>query len=649
MTQYRRRKAEVSVNRRSRLGRSRAHFLVIAACLCFIYVTGIANLKSDPITHYSEWNSLRHVGLTTHEPLNSFPEIVASIQKKSSDHGPLYFFLMRVWGEFVGSDLLTYRLLSVYFGLFGLVFAYRLVLITGDSDTALDAAVITAFLAFLMFFTHEARMYSLLASLSAFVAWMYWRVVSQAREARWWQWLALTLGSAAIIYTHYFGIMLLAGLGLYHLCMASKNRQWFGVCVAMVAAGFLFLPWLPVVQRALRIRGQWDLTVYSLSLIESVLALAGIYSNGLFPIVIVVVAAVILRFKRLDSSRKYILFLAAAIPLLMLLANEILPLLIARRIRYTIVMAIPWACAAAIGLNLLPRWGLLRLPFTIVWIASFFLYSASDDFSLYNNAKTQNFKEVAHYEDFIYQTNWSPSPDEAILSFHPSEPLYDRVLSYYSAHLYQWMDLIHFSYDEAGELLIQSGADLILTPKEMAREIDAAWVLHNPQRVDLLALEIYTDWFLRHYQPCKRYLDAEDSVIEYFVSKRITCEQRADVRLMAIKYDNGTEIGDVAHEIDADKIHIGIWLTRVVQEVYSLSLQILAQDGTKAEPQLDAVITARGLQTVTLDISSLPKSDYGLHLIVYDRQTLQSQPGSFVYGGERFERSIEVARFSIDE
>jgi len=140
MTQKRQSQREVSPKRPSRLGRSRAHVLVIAACLCFMYATGIANLKSAPITHYGEWNSLREVGWKPHEPLNSFPEIITLIKKHSSDQGPLHFFLMRIWGEFVGADLLTYRLLSVYFGLFALVFAYRLALITGDHDTALDAA-----------------------------------------------------------------------------------------------------------------------------------------------------------------------------------------------------------------------------------------------------------------------------------------------------------------------------------------------------------------------------------------------------------------------------------------------------------------------------------------------------------------------------
>lgn len=96
MTQKRHSQREVSPKRPDRLGRTPTHFLVIAACLCFMYAIGIANLKSAPITHYGEWNSLREVGWKPDEPLNSFPEIIALIKKHSSDHGPLHFFLMRI-------------------------------------------------------------------------------------------------------------------------------------------------------------------------------------------------------------------------------------------------------------------------------------------------------------------------------------------------------------------------------------------------------------------------------------------------------------------------------------------------------------------------------------------------------------------------
>ena len=65
--------------------------------------------------------------------------------------------------------------------------------------------------------------------------------------------------------------------------------------------------------------------------------MSSIYTNGLPLIVPVVVAAILLNVKQLGRSQKYVLFVAAAMFLLMLVANEVTPVIIARRIRYTIV------------------------------------------------------------------------------------------------------------------------------------------------------------------------------------------------------------------------------------------------------------------------------------------------------------------------
>ena len=630
----------------NRRDRSYTHFLVVAACLCFVYLIGVTNLKSDPIKSFSEWNSLRHVSISPLERPNSIPEILASVEKYSSQHGPLYFLLMRIWQDLVGPDLLTYRLLSVFFGLLTLAIVYRLALITRDRDTALDAALFAAFHAFSIYFIHEARMYSLLPMLVALVVLMYWKVVSSAGHVRWWQWIALALSSAAIIYVHYFGIVVLGAIGLYHLLLVPKNKCWLGVCLAMLAAGALFLPWLPVA-----LDGLTTMNVTSgdnLSLIASVFAMSSIYTNGLPLLVPVVVAAILFNVKQLGRSQKYVLFLSAAMFLLMLVANEFSPVIIARRIRYTIVLAIPWTCTVAIGLSLLPWWRLLRLPILIVWIVSFFVYTGSDELSLYTNEKNKMTREVAHYEDFVYQTGMVPRPGEPILSFHPFANLHWVIQEFYTANLPQWKDLVHIHYDDQGELEIESEYSRNMMLAELEAEYLAFWVIHNPQRIDMLTMEVYRDWFLERFQLCKRYLETEDSIIEYYVAAIIPCELLVDDNPFTVSYDNGTELGNIVHEMDSDVLKVYMWWDRTHYADYSLTLQIFNRDGTKVQPQVDAVINGSGLDTQTLDISSLPEGDYVVKLIVYDRLSLKSQSGVIVDGNEQFEREVEIIRFSVD-
>ena len=149
-----------------------------------------------------------------------------------------------------------------------------------------------------------------------------------------------------------FGIFVLAAIGIYHLILAPKNRRWFSICLAMIAAGILFSPWMPVVTDALAIRSvpEYD----GLPFLETVQAILSIYSNGLVVPVFLVGAVVVLKHKQLDRSQRYILIITCLITILMLLSNEISPLLIARRIRYTIILVFPLASAMAIGLRMLP-------------------------------------------------------------------------------------------------------------------------------------------------------------------------------------------------------------------------------------------------------------------------------------------------------
>lgn len=624
--------------------RSNAHFIVAAACFCFVYVFGVSNLKSDPVTAFSEWNSLRHISLTRSGPANSIADVLASIERYSSDHGPLYFVILRYWRDLVGGDLATYRLLSVFFGLFTLAFAYRLALITGNSDTALAATLIAAFLAFLVYFSHEARMYSLLPMLAALVAWLYWKIISTPGRVRWWLWASLTLSAAAIVYVHYFGIFVLAAIGLYHLLLVPKNGRWFGVCLAMSAAGLLFTPWLPVALKGLNTR---DVpTTDSLSLVDSVLAISGIYSNGMPLIVPVVIALLAMKFDRVGKPHKYILFLTLTTFALMIAANEIAPLIIARRIRYTVILAVPWACTLAIGLNMLPKRHLIRIPFALFWIAACIGYTASEDLALYTNELTTMTEDVPHFEDFVYSTDWTPRPNESIISFHPFARLRTKIRQFYTGNLPQWRDIIHLYYGDDGELTVESWNLKDITLDDLDAEQGAFWVIHNPLRVDLSALPVYSDWFRARYRPCRRYLELDDNIIDYYVHNSLPCELLLADQPFTISYDNGAKLENLVAEQNEDELNVYFWWQRTIYSVYSLTLQVFNSVGEKVL-QIDDVIAAAGADIETLNVASLAPGDYSVRLIMYDFESKQSQPGTVVNSGHHFEREVEIARFSI--
>ena len=611
---------------------------------------GLSNLKASPIKPFSEFNTLHRVYDSPLGPSFSLAGTLERLIAQSSDHGPLYFIFLNLWDDLVGRDLFTYRLPSVLFGLIALAFVYRLAQFTRESDTALYAVFITAFMAFFIHYTYEVRMYSLLSLVSAIVAWSYWKTVSAMGPVRRCYLLSLTISAAASVYVHYFGVIMLAAIGVYHLLFVKKDRRWFQVCLAVFAAGLLFSPWLPVVAKAIAERPVKIAESNPLLFVPAVLALAGVFTNGLFPLIPVIVATVVLKFRRLVKAQRYLLILAFLIFSLMILGNEISPLLIARRLRYTIVLAIPWACAISIGLSLMPYQRWLRLAFFLVWIAAFVGYRHSEDLALYTNRLTQSYDQIPHYQEFLYESPNLPGHNELILSFHPEaldtdDNQWNKIFSYYRTLLKRWATIAHISYDE-GELVIQSGLSTYATQDAIAANSNGIWVIYNPQQTELSTMPVYSNWFTQHFKPCKRYLEKANSIIEYYVNVAFPCELITDAKPFAIDFEGGAKLANYKAEQTPEQLTVYLWWGQTVGKEFSLALQIFDQDANKVRA-LDAVISGEPLDVYVFDISTLSEGDYRVALIVYDFITLESKAGYIDSEQQRFEREVELARISI--
>ncbi len=627
--------------------RSWRHFAIVGLCLALMYVFGVSSLKSHPAT-LDDWDSIKHLSTSQNGPINSIVETVESvIDKTRQDHAPGYFVLLNLWSRLTGLDLFTLRLLSVFIGLFALVCTYRLALLTGKPETALDATILATFIAFVVYYTYTVRLYSLLPTLSIAVLWSYWRVLSMERQVPRRLWLAFIGASAAILWVHYFGTILLAAVGIYHLFFAPKNRRWWGICLAAMIAVLLFIPWLPVFIAGLARRNIRARDV--LSLVESATALASIYTNGLPLLVPVfgVVAAV--NYRRLDRSQQYIIIVVSVITLLMLIGNEFAQLIIARRIRYTLILALPWVCALAISLQQVPRWRLFRIPFILLWIAAFATFSDSDELLLYTNWLTLNLHKTPPYQDLLYEPGIDIAKGDYIVSFHPDSGVVRAIHSYYDNFLGRWSGLLHITTASDGRLKVQSSEQRTRSLGSMDSWRIRAWLVYNPEQIDLESMSAFTVAFQNYYKSCGRYVEKNNSVIELYGPRDIPCEVMTATTSSAahIHYDNGTELGNISVELDSDRLKVYLWWLQTQYGVYSYSLQIFDRDGAKVGPQIDVVITGSGFYSEIIDVSSLPVGEYSLKLIVYNAQSLERQPGIIVGPQHRFQGDVEVGRFKL--
>ncbi len=170
------------------------------------------------------------------------------LQRVEADvHPPLYFLLLGGLDRFAGDSVLALRWPSALFSMLGLAATYALGKHLFNRRTGMIALVLLGTASFFVYYAREARMYSLLMALAAFATLLYvrWRTKSSL-----WCALAYSLGMAALVYTHYAGIFVIASHILHAIITQIFPRtrlrsKWFVYPLPYIAAALLFAPWLP--------------------------------------------------------------------------------------------------------------------------------------------------------------------------------------------------------------------------------------------------------------------------------------------------------------------------------------------------------------------------------------------------------------------
>ncbi len=630
----------------NRAGSHNIRLMILLVCLLLVYAYGVSNLKTYPVGH-DETNTAFNLFSTSMDQRFNAIETLESVSTRSPQHGPLYFVVLNLWHWLAGEDLFVWRLLSVYFAAIAVSVAYRIALISGHRESALTAAILLSSLAFFLFFSHIARMYTLLPILAGWLVWSSWQVVGSSESVARWKWISLFLSITAIIYAHYFSIVMVAAVGAYMLFHVRKDRRWLQTVMVMAAGGLMFTPWLPVVARGLE--GGAELPPVRLSLIESVYAVSSILSNGLlFPLLAAAALALINR-RRLNSRERYLMLVGIYSILAALLLNELTPILFTSRMRYVTVLALPVCAALATALRYLPHWKTLRIPALVLWLAASIVYLTSDAFANYAALRGQLYETGLHFQDFIYQAQKLPGRKELLLGIHADDNRQhsvSKVLQYYRPILSDWKDIVSIWQEDDQGAGVFSGMPTNASLDAIAANSKGLWLIHNPKHTDLKSLPIYKNWFIQQYKHCKRFLESEANIIEYYIAVRIPCELRLSNQPFAISYDNGSELANIVVEQDEAALRVYAWWQQTQFGLYAYTTQLFDRDGAKAGPQSDDLIGNSGFYARRLDISSLPAGDYGVKLIMYDYVSHKSQAGTIVERGQRFEREVEIARFS---
>ncbi|MBN1367138.1 MAG: glycosyltransferase family 39 protein [Dehalococcoidales bacterium] len=137
----------------------------------------------------------------------------------SSNHPPLYFWILRVWIDIFGTSEFAIRSLSAIFGVFTIIPIYFTGKTLFNKRIGLLSAFLASFGVTLIYYSQDARAYSLLVLLST-LSYLFFIKIFNTDEKKYY--IAYTVVTVLLIYTHFFSLFLIGAQILFYLIFIKK-------------------------------------------------------------------------------------------------------------------------------------------------------------------------------------------------------------------------------------------------------------------------------------------------------------------------------------------------------------------------------------------------------------------------------------------
>jgi len=218
------------------------HLILILALLLLAFALRIYRLPEQSLW-YDE-------ALSVHYARQSLPGLLAGVS--GSDHPPLHSLLLHGWIALAGQSEFAVRYLSLWWGVLGVALICLLAKRLFDKPTALLATALLAISPLHVWYSQEARMYSLAVALSLGVVLALQAVVARGQSSAW-PWVSYVLASVLALYAHFFTsfVLIFTNLAFCAWWLVRAGREgWPAMrpllirwATAQLAVLLLFLPW----------------------------------------------------------------------------------------------------------------------------------------------------------------------------------------------------------------------------------------------------------------------------------------------------------------------------------------------------------------------------------------------------------------------
>ncbi len=612
---------------------ARRPYLTMLPLLLLTVALAVFRLGADAVW-YDEHFTLRIVGAAHYGPL-SFSEMLANAVDDPWQP-PLYYALVWGWGRLVGWSDVALRALSLLVGVLGVALGYRLGRDARSHTAGLGTALALGASAFVLSYLHELRPYALLVTTTAWVLVAYGRRFRPSpRERRkgeepiatghevlslWTERglrgeLHLALATAALLYSHYFGALLLVALVIAHLTRYGRPGWWRTVA-ALLVGGIAFLPWAWVPLQALGVTVDEGGRVTTMLNAPQLLYWTGYaFGNGLAPLTLLVVIGGVW-LARHDRTMRFVMIVFGANLLLLLVLNAFVPVL--SHVRYLLTLWPLLALLAGLLADALDRsrWRPVLAALVPVWLGLGAYHALTPGFD------AVLFREV-HREFFRPTLRWDAVSDTLADATRPG----DAVLFRPAAH--PWAVSGAIDYYTHGIPARYAIADN-LTPDGVAAHLAGARitfivtegaVLSNPPP-DLVRCDgtPYSDGNL---------------FLERYAASAACC---VPPETPAVLFGPGVALGVVdALTVEDNRLQARLgWEVAdgFPKEVYSVSVQVQDAEGAPLS-QIDVPLTPNGYrcEAVTIPLDDVPPGEYPVAATVYNWQTGERLPGGLAEVG----------------
>ncbi len=215
--------------------RRRSTILVIT---CLLILTAFS-VRAASLDGQSLWrdevDSLRFAGAPWSEMVSNFT--------RPGWNGPLYHVLLRGWIAITGTSEYAMRFSSLFFGVLSVPLTYVLARRLFNPLTGLMSALLVAGSAYLVWYSQEVKMYTLVLALTLLSIYSFHRAL-EGGGCHWW--LAQITAAILVLYLHILAALLVPVLTMLSIAWWARTRRHWRAALASFAG--LILPYLPLVQ-----------------------------------------------------------------------------------------------------------------------------------------------------------------------------------------------------------------------------------------------------------------------------------------------------------------------------------------------------------------------------------------------------------------